>query len=172
VSADSVTPSSGTGLDGTFALRYSAAGGTSGLTAWVWFAAVLESSAADSCLLHYDSGSSTLSLLDDAGAVWHTARLGSASVLRNSQCAVAAHASSAVTSGNTLTLNLAITFTPAYAGSKNVYLFAQDSSGANSGWQDRGDWSIASMVSQAGAPGGPAGSLRGRRTWPVRSADV
>ena len=36
-----------------------------------------------------------------------------------------------------------MTFQPAFAGSKNIYLHAVDVSGANSGWQDLGTWVAA-----------------------------
>jgi hypothetical protein len=45
-------------------------------------------------------------------------------------------------SGSTLTLNLAMTFEPAYAGAQNIYMYAADVSGANSGWQSLGTWMV------------------------------
>jgi hypothetical protein len=51
-------------------------------------------------------------------------------------------ASSVVLSGNSLTLNLAMAFTSAYGGAKNIYMYAQNASGANSGWQTRGTWTV------------------------------
>ena len=47
-----------------------------------------------------------------------------------------------ILSGNTLTLNLAMTFKPAYAGAKNIYMHAVDISGTNSGWQQLGTWTV------------------------------
>jgi trimeric autotransporter adhesin len=41
--------------------------------------------------------------------------------LENSQCTVDAGASSSSASGNNLTVSLAVSFQPAYAGAKNVY---------------------------------------------------
>ena len=45
---------------------------------------------------------------------------------------------SVVLSGNTLTLNLAMTFKAAYAGAKNIYMYAADVSGSNTGWHATG----------------------------------
>ena len=42
-------------------------------------------------------------------------------------------------SGNTLTVNLAITFKPAFAGAKNTFGEAQNAS-ADSGWSHLGTW--------------------------------
>jgi hypothetical protein len=44
--------------------------------------------------------------------------------------------------GNTLTLNLAMTFKPAFAGAKNIYMYGVDVSGPNSGWQQLGTWTV------------------------------
>src|SRR5581483_10368481 len=43
-------------------------------------------------------------------------------------------------SGNTLTLRLSITFKSTFAGTKNIYMWAADANGTNSGWQLRGTW--------------------------------
>jgi hypothetical protein len=59
-----------------------------------------------------------------------------------------AAASSASVSGNSLTLNLSLVFSPTFAGTKGVYLYAQDNEGASSGWQQRGTW----IVPTSGGP--------------------
>ena len=50
-------------------------------------------------------------------------------------------ASTATPAGNALTLSLPVTFAPAFAGAKNIYMYAATAT-ANSGWQDRGDWMV------------------------------
>ena len=57
---------------------------------------------------------------------------------------------SASRNGNALTLNLPLTFQPAYAGAKNIYMYASDVSGSTSGWQQQGTWTVP------GASGIPA----------------
>ena len=71
------------------------------------------------------------------------ATLGSATTLQNSQCSLNVATATVVPSGNTLTLNVTLTFKPAFTGAKNVYLHAVDVSGANSGWQQLGTWTVA-----------------------------
>jgi hypothetical protein len=74
--------------------------------------------------------------------VWQSPlTLGQAGTLQNSQCAVNPAASSAVGSGNTLTLNLSLTFNTTFAGSKNVYMDLNDGSG-DTGWVQRGTWTV------------------------------
>ncbi|HET9387418.1 MAG TPA: hypothetical protein VFO67_19940, partial [Gemmatimonadales bacterium] len=68
--------------------------------------------------------------------------LGTSTTLMNETCRVSLATSSVSLSGNTLTLNLAMTFTTNFSGSQNVYLFASNVAGANTGWQDRGDWTV------------------------------
>jgi hypothetical protein len=142
VTVDSSTPSSGSGSTQSFALAYSDSIGATDLQqTWVWFNATLASTSANSCLLYYVRATNTLNLINDAGTTWLSATLGSGT-LQNSQCAVALGSSTAAPSGNTLTLTLAMTFKSAFAGMKNIYMYGQNGTGANSGWQDRGDWTV------------------------------
>jgi Zn-dependent metalloprotease len=149
ITADSVSPSSGTGMGATFALEYTAAGRAADLTAWVWFRKVSQETAPDSCLIHYDPSRQVLLLLDDAGSIWEPAAPGSNAVAQNSQCAVTAAGSGAVVDGATLTVTVAVTFTPAYVGPLEVYMFGRDVNGMNSGWQHRGNWTAGAEASRA-----------------------
>jgi glucose/arabinose dehydrogenase len=144
LTADSVTPASGAGTSQLFAAKYSDTAGASGIgAAFVWFLSTSSSSAVNSCLAYYNRAANTLALLNDAGTAWTTAAIGSAGTLQNSQCTLTLGASStAVTSGNLLTLNLAMSFKPAFAGAKNVLLYAANVAGMNSGWQARGTWTV------------------------------
>jgi hypothetical protein len=143
VTANSVTPNAGSGATQTFALQYGDTGGGANLTqTWVWFNATFASTAANSCLVYYDATTGQLNLINDAGTAWLSAALGGGA-LRNASCTIALGSSSRVISGNTLTLTLALTFTPAFSGGKNVYLYATDGT-VNSGWQTRGTWTVPS----------------------------
>jgi len=48
--------------------------------------------------------------------------------------------SSAVGSGNSLTVTVSLSFKPAFAGAKTIYLYAEGSTGLSSGWVSRGAW--------------------------------
>ncbi|HEY1754001.1 MAG TPA: hypothetical protein VGG72_01300 [Bryobacteraceae bacterium] len=80
-----------------------------------------------------------LYLVDDAGdggyASGSPILLSSGGTLSNSQCSLDTAASSASASGDTLNLNLAITFTPSFAGNQVFYLASRNSGAGNSGWQ-------------------------------------
>jgi YD repeat-containing protein len=148
VSVVSVTPNSGTGLQQTFALQYAdSLGATDLASVWVWFTSNYNAvSAPNSCMLYYARATNQLFFLNDAGTTWSSpVAPGTAVTLSNSQCSINVAAASVTVSGMNLTLNLPVTFTAAYAGAKNTYMYAAGSS-ANSGWQLMGSWTVPSTV--------------------------
>jgi hypothetical protein len=147
LTADGATPASGGAARQTFTLQYSSSlGATNVSTAWVWFSATLATSSSNGCMLYYNRGTSTLYLLND-GQTWMVGALGSSAILQNSQCVVSLSESSVSLSGDSLTLNLAMTFTAAYSGTKQIYMYAQNDSSENSGWQQRGEWTVPGVAS-------------------------
>ncbi|WP_433966931.1 hypothetical protein [Tunturiibacter gelidiferens] len=86
---------------------------------------------AKECLMRYDVRAQEIGLVPNMGGVWgsHTAKVGSAAMLRNSQCTVMAAGASSQISGNTLTVNLAVEFAREFAGEKRVYLQSEDADG-------------------------------------------
>jgi hypothetical protein len=92
-------------------------------------------------MLYYDSRAGRLYLLNDASSAWLAGTVGSGQTLQNSQCAVNLAGSSVTSSGTTLTLNLAMTFKPSYAGTKSIFLYGANASVA-SGWHARGSFTI------------------------------
>jgi hypothetical protein len=82
-------------------------------------------------------------LQNDSGSGWiGPSLLGSGAALQNGQCTVSGASSSALGSGSNLTLNLALAFTSAFSGSKNIYAFAYDNEGLTSNWQQTGTWTV------------------------------
>jgi len=145
--ASSVSPSSGVGASQTFALQYGDTAGAADLSSlWVWFNATFASTTANSCLLSYSRSANTLFLMNDAGTQFLPgAAIGGGAVLQNSQCSVALGSSTAVASGTTLTLNLAMTFATRFSGAKNVFMYAAND-GNSSGWQTRGTWTVPAAL--------------------------
>jgi hypothetical protein len=96
-----------------------------------------------SCLVMYDAVANKLSLIRDDGSGWLAAVvLGTVGTVQNSHCSIDAAGSSVNGSGNTLQLNVAISFKAAYAGLKSVYLRSANVSGLDSGWQLKGAWTV------------------------------
>ena len=140
ITAVSVTPASGSGMQQTFSFRYSDTAGVGDIVQlWVW---VNSGSTANSCLLLWDRASNALNLYNDAGSGWLPwASLGVSGTLSNNQCSVNAVAGSVSLSGTNAVLNLAMSFTSIFAGTKNVALYGLASS-SNTGWQTLGTWSV------------------------------
>jgi len=143
--AVSVSPSSGSGLGNSFALQYSDTDGAANLEkVYAYFNATLANPASNSCFIYYSIATNQINLLNDTSTEYLTATLGTTTTLQNSQCSLNVAATTVAMNGNTLTLNVAMTFKVAYAGVKNIYLYATDASGATSGWQTEGTWTVPS----------------------------
>ncbi|MGA3025910.1 MAG: hypothetical protein ABSF98_14165 [Bryobacteraceae bacterium] len=145
--AVSVTPSSGTGTSQSFTFKFSSPNGYGYLkTTYMLFNATLSS--VNGCKLQYSQSTNRLYLYTDSGsATTGPVTPGVAGTLSNSQCSVNAGSSSVGGSGNTLSLDLAVSFiVPPFVGVKNVYGYAADNEGVNSGWQTLGTWTAALPV--------------------------
>src|ERR1700728_5517562 len=131
----SVTPNSGSGLSQTFTLQYSDTAGAGSLQRiGVWFDNSTTNSAG-SCVAYYTPANNEVNLFNDASTATVQATPGTATTLQNSQCSINVAATSVSTSGNALTLTLAVTFEAGYTRAKNIYAEANDISGASTGWQ-------------------------------------
>jgi hypothetical protein len=143
VTADSVTPSTGSGVNQTFVLQYSdTAGAASLFSVWVWFNTTFSGSAANSCMVYYSRPANTVYLLKDDASSWNGATVGSNTTLQSSQCSLNVANIVIALNGSSLTLNLPLVFGSAFAGSKNVYMWAGGTGAVNSGWQGRGNWNV------------------------------
>jgi len=136
-----VVPSSGSGSTQMFSFSFSDANGATDIASAQM---VIDSSLSgtSSCYVYvYANGSGVVYLASDAGAFQSGLSIGSTGTAQNSQCAVNAAASSVSRSGTTLTINLALTFSPSFDGAKNVYMYAQNAT-LGSGWVQNGTWTV------------------------------
>jgi len=140
--AVSVTPSSGSGASQTFALQYADGNGAGDISqTMVVINGVLTLGGA--CGGYYDVFNNILYINQDNGGAWVSPHaLGQAGTIENSQCIIDTGASSVLKSGNTLTLNLAVSFKTGFVGTKTVYMNVGDQWGLGSGWQSRGTWIV------------------------------
>jgi hypothetical protein len=136
--AIAVTPASGAGTAAKFTFSFSDPNGYQDI-AWTQ---VLISSATGgaACFLFYDRTANSLTLLGDATSAGGAGTPGKAAKIETGQCAVDLGASSVLSSGPNLTMALALSFKPAFAGQKLIRLAVQDMAGWNTGWQSRGSW--------------------------------
>ncbi|MGA2194319.1 MAG: SBBP repeat-containing protein [Bryobacteraceae bacterium] len=140
----SVTPNSGSGLSQTFGSQYSDSAGAADIAS----ASVLVNSSLSTvaaCSVVYTRASNALALLTDSGALPGSTIAPGTGSQQNSQCTLNGAGSSVTPSGTTLTLNLALTFQPAFGGAKNVYLQAVAPSGT-AAWQQEGVWTVPASV--------------------------
>jgi hypothetical protein len=139
--ANSITPSSGSGSSQIFNIAYSDPNGHADIHS-VRLLFNSQNQGANSCYLYFTKSDNRLYLHSDAGnALLQGIAIGSGT-LQNSQCTVNGSASSVSVAGNQITLNLAISFAPSFAGAKTAYAFAHDFGGLVSNWQALGTWTI------------------------------
>ncbi len=122
--------------------------------------AVIGSSAlsAGACHLSYRASDSSLRLTADDGVSIFGWPIGSNRMLeQSSQCHLNVATSSVSVSGTTLELVVDVIFQSAFQGSRNVYLYAKDTPGADSGRIYYGGWTITA----------PAATTAGMRFVPV-----
>jgi hypothetical protein len=120
----SVAPVSGSGMSQTFAFTASAPGGAATLND---IYVVVESglTGVNSCYIEYNSLANTVRLAANSGISWPApAAVGSSTPMSNSQCTLNTAAVTASAVGNSVTVNLPLTFTAGYSGAKNLYAMA------------------------------------------------
>jgi len=101
-------------------------------------------SLSNDCAVVYAPATNLMFLYNNTGSGFSTGITpGSAGSVSNSQCTLAGTGSSFSSSGDNLTLSVALTFAGTFAGQKNVYLYAAGKT-ANSGWVQKGTWTPSS----------------------------
>jgi len=141
-SAVSVTPNAGSGSSQTFSYVFSDPNGYADVsTAQMMINSTL--SVAGGCWMYYSRASNQVWLMNNAGTAWlGPVTLGPAGTLSNSQCTVNAGGSSSSGSGTNLTVNVVLSFTPAFGGAKTNYMVVYDAGGLSPGWQANGAWTV------------------------------
>ena len=141
-----VVPASGSASTQVFTFNFSDSGGWQALTVLdVLMNSVLDGrQACYVAIVPSGPNSGSVYLVDDqgdAGGPYSAMLLPGSQTVSNGQCTIAGAGSSVAAAGANLTLTLAITFAPGFAGNKVLYTSAQDAR-SNSGWQALGTWNI------------------------------
>ncbi|HZU28599.1 MAG TPA: LamG-like jellyroll fold domain-containing protein [Bryobacteraceae bacterium] len=157
-------PAGGFGNSGQFQFQFSDGNGA-GDIARTWMLFNTNSSPANGCEVSYQASVGRFYLLSDNASGWvGSVAAGGSGTLQNSQCTLKAATSTASSSGNTLTVTLDLTFTAAFAGSRQVWAYVLDAAGQHAGWAQVGSWlvgsgaEVAPTVGTLTAPAGGAGS--------------
>ena len=135
-----VTPASGSGKSQTFTATYSSTGGAKQVIS-AFLLVERSVTGVKSCFIEYNSVGNSVNLMDDAGKWQATVRAGSGTPLANTQCSVDVAGVRSAADGNTLTVTFPVTFTPAYAGPKQIYLMASGAKAAVP-WTAKGSWVV------------------------------
>jgi hypothetical protein len=136
--ANSVSPSSGSGLTPTLMFTVSdstSSANISGMSMLVTSGSPANS--ANSCHLVYNVATGTIALFANTGNASSSKAIGSSATLSNSQCAVGYTV--AFPSGNSVVLQVNLVFTATFTGTQSVYLDALEPN-ASSGWVSMGSW--------------------------------
>lgn len=147
----SLTPNNGTGTSQMFSLTVEEPTGAQSLRQILLTVDASNKSAA-SCALSIAPKDRTVSLLNDAGNNTGAVSVDAGGVLQNSQCSVTLSSLSIVLAGNMATLQIPLSFRPAFAGLKNLYLSATNAAMISTGTLNLGTYS----VTQPAQPGPPA----------------
>jgi hypothetical protein len=132
------TPSSGSGTSQTFQIQVSDGDGASDIN---YLEPIFVTANGNNCVFYYSRAGNSIQVLNDAGAAWLPAvAIGGIATSENSYCGVSAAATSTVIAGNVLTLNLAVYFKAAFAGTKRIYLMGMDNGGLQLQWTAVGTW--------------------------------
>ncbi len=130
----SVTPATGSGVNQVLTAVYSDPAGISVLNRRL-FLINSTLSGSGGCFVQADP--TGIYLVNDADSALFGPLVGG-STLSNSQCTLNGAGTSVLNSGTTSTLTLSLTFKSSFAGTKNIYMYTDDSSGNNSNWTLRG----------------------------------
>ena len=92
---------------------------------------------------YYNRSTNKLNLRNDGNSAWlGSYDPGSANTISNSYCTLNCANTTVTQSGNTITINWAVTFQPTFIGTKNSYLYMCDNSSIYDGWDTIGTYTI------------------------------
>jgi hypothetical protein len=128
VPALTLSPTSGTGISGSFTFSASDGAGIAGLTV------LINNGINGSGACWFSTDGTSVSLANDSGTAW------SGSTLSNSQCNISSLTPSHTSTGVSLTGS--ITFNSSFAGAKTVYMYAIDNNNAQEGYDAKGAWTV------------------------------
>ena len=136
------SPNSGTGASQSFTFKYSSVNGfTYRSTVYALINGSLSGSGG--CYPYYVAASNALYMYNDAGTdMVGPLTPGSGGRLENSQCTINGARTSVTGTGSTLSVKLAVSFSPSFAGAQTLFGYAADSGNLNSGWQTLGTWTV------------------------------
>lgn len=96
----------------------------------------------NACYIYYLRESNSFALVNDSGAGSKVLPVGTPDRIENSQCAIDGGQSSVQAGEGGVQVTIAVEFRPAFAGKKQLFGYAEDSAGANTGIRKQRDWAV------------------------------
>jgi hypothetical protein len=145
--AVSVSPNSGSGTARQFTFVWSDVNGFGDIRQWasVIFDTAVHTSG-PTCRLLIDTVNRNVYLSDDSGGIWSSVPIGSSGTLQNTQCKVNGGSTLSGTGNNNLTFGVNMLFSLSYAGTKSIFMWAQNAAGVDNGYQPMGGWTVAAAL--------------------------
>ncbi len=145
----SVSPSSGRGATNIFSAIFNTPAGEDSIVS-ASLRVGGDSEGSNACSVTYESRSGALALANDensapAGRIVPGGAADHPSFVQNSACLLASAGSSVTRKGTLLTVNAALAFTPAFAGTRIVTLQASDGA-STTNWVSLGTWDVTSSA--------------------------
>jgi hypothetical protein len=131
------SPNSGTGATQTFTFTNTGTAGTEPNSMNVLFNTGVDGRSA--CWMFF--GGAQLFLASDDGSLWTGTVNGNPPSISNSQCTLANFTPHDDTAGQ-MGFSVTITFSPAFAGTKNIFVRGDNSEGGDTGYQLQGTWTV------------------------------
>lgn len=147
----SISPAAGSGTSATFAATFRDADGATTLKS-VSLLINSSTSGTGAVYLSYDRATNRLSLRNDADSSAVTGVPGGSGSLSNSQGSITLSGVSVSTTTTDLTLTVPVTFSDSFSGVKNLYLQAEDGSGARSTLSSFGTYGVSAATKSNVAP--------------------
>src|SRR5437764_15493036 len=100
----------------------------------------INSFSGNGCFIFYAQASNVFYLLNDSATAFSGLVAGSATSVSNSQCTLHGTGSGGVASGSNLVVTYNLTFSPGFAGTKQIYMQAADDYSTIEVWHQIGTW--------------------------------
>lgn len=137
---DSISPNTGAGSSQTFSIRMTDRIGIAGMNLMI----APSLNGQNACWIFFDG--SVVYLAGDDGAAWTRVGMPGSGSASNSQCSVdltrASYDHGSRVSSDAKTLQIPITFKPAFAGAKTLFVRANNVAGFDTGYQALGGWTV------------------------------
>jgi 6-phosphogluconolactonase (cycloisomerase 2 family) len=144
VLANRVGGGSAPGIAKTFSLYYTDGQGYADMTYLLFHFS--NGTVPNSCYGAYKVATNEVLLATDAGNTFVGSLTPGSGTLSNNQCTIDGTHTSVSRSGETIILDLNITFKPSFTGAKTLWMRADGSAGFSSGWIARGNWTILGNI--------------------------